>query len=356
MFLRDRYKIVAAGFSNPQIDNVDFVHISKTEFDLLHKFVGLVKLKGRRFEDFYWTLSSVRSAFDNLKEIEADLIIANDIEVLPLAARLSQKTGMRVFLDAHEYTPREYDDNRLWRFVFQNYWKYICQKYLPYVSAMTTVCQGIAEEYERNFGTQCEVITNAPFFFRLEPSVTKKDTIRIIHHGTANESRGLENMLHLVDYLDERFFLDFMLVNNKSSYFENLCRIGKGNSRITFKDPVPMLDIIQTINEYDIGLYLLNPSGFNNEMALPNKLFEFIHARLAVAIWPSPEMARVVKEYDLGVVSDEFSIPSMAKHLNALGVENITHFKNNSDCAATLLCAEKNRDKLRCMVADLIGS
>ena len=102
-----------------------------------------------------------------------------------------------------------------------------------------------------------------------------------------------------------------------------------------------MLDIIHTINEYDIGLYLLNPSGFNNEMALPNKLFEFIHARLAVAIWPSPEMARVVKEYDLGVVSDEFSIPSMAKHLNALGVENITHFKIYSYTACQHFCVTK---------------
>lgn len=355
IFLKDRYRIIAAGLSNPEIDNVDFIHIDKTDIDLIHKFIYLIKLKTKQFEDFYWSLSGVRSALMNLKGIEADLIIANDIEVLPLAVRLSQKSGTQIFLDAHEYTPREYDDNILWRFVLQDYWKYICQTYLPYVSAMTTVCPGIAEEYERNFGVKCEVITNAPFFSNLEPSETEKGTVRIIHHGGVSPSRKLENMLHLIDFLDERFSLDFMFVQNKSRYFKKICRITKRNPRITFKDPVPMPDIIQTINEYDIGLYLLNASGFNHRMALPNKLFEFIHARLAVAIWPSPEMARVVKKHDLGIVSDEFSIPSMAKRLNALTVDDIMRFKNNSGRAASILCAEENRDKLLGMVAGLMN-
>jgi hypothetical protein len=32
-------------------------------------------------------------------------------------------------------------------------------------------------------------------------------------------------------------------------------------------------------------------------MALPNKFFEFIQARLAVAIWPSPEMSKITKTF-----------------------------------------------------------
>jgi len=125
--------------------------------------------------------------------------------------------------------------------------------------------------------------------------------------------------------------------------------------RISFIDPVPVTTIPETINRYDIGLYFLNPSGFNNTMALPNKLFEFIQGRLAVAIWPSPEMARIVKKYQCGVVSDEFSIPSMAKILNNLSAEDIVKFKESSHKAAPYLCAEKNKETVLSIMRNLIG-
>ena len=91
-------------------------------------------------------------------------------------------------------------------------------------------------------------------------------------------------------------------------------------------------------------------------LALPNKLFEFIQARLAVAIWPSPEMARITEAYDLGVVSDQFSVEAAAGKLNALTTEDIVRFKQNAHQAAGMFCAEKNQDKLIGIVAKLIGS
>ena len=143
-----------------------------------------------------------------------DLIIANDIEALPLGSRLSRNWGSKLFLDAHEYKPREYDDRFLFRFFLQGYWDYICRAYLPHVDAMTTVCDGIANEYRKVYGVECKVVTNAPFFVDLEPSKTQEDLIQIIHHGSTNASRRLENMIYLMDEINERFRLDFMLVNN----------------------------------------------------------------------------------------------------------------------------------------------
>ena len=91
-------------------------------------------------------------------------------------------------------------------------------------------------------------------------------------------------------------------------------------------------------------------------MALPNKFFEFIQARLALAIWPSPEMARLVKAHDLGVVSEGFTIEAVARRLNALKTDDILRYKQNAQKAAVRLCAEKNRDRLLQMVADLLGA
>jgi hypothetical protein len=163
-------------------------------------------------------------------------------------------------------------------------------------------------------------------------------------------------MIFLIDQLDERCSIDFMLVNNRPRYAVKLERIAQKKPRINFIKPVPFLDIVSTLNKYDIGLFLLDPTAFNYRMALPNKLFEFIQARLVVAIWPSPEMARIVEAHGLGIVSDQFSVESAAAQLNALTTEDIVRFKQNSDQAAGVYCAEKNQDKLTGIVEKLIGS
>jgi hypothetical protein len=91
-------------------------------------------------------------------------------------------------------------------------------------------------------------------------------------------------------------------------------------------------------------------------MALPNKLFEFIQARLAVATWPSPEMAKIVRNYGCGLVSDDYSVSSMAKCLNQLSSEDVMLFKEASNKAAATLCAEINMEKFNQLVNSLLAS
>jgi hypothetical protein len=154
--------------------------------------------------------------------------------------------------------------------------------------------------------------------------------------------------------LDERFYLDFMLVPSQEKYFKWLKKLAKKNFRIRFRDPVPMLEIPKFINNYDLGLYLLAPSSFNCKMALPNKIFEFIQGRIAVASWPSIEMKAVVEQYSCGVYSQEFTVESMASILNRLTSTQIQYYKENSHKAATELCAEQNFKIMNKILSDLL--
>jgi hypothetical protein len=73
------------------------------------------------------------------------------------------------------------------------------------------------------------------------------------------------------------------------------------------------------------------------------KLFEFIfiQERLVVAIGPSIEMAKTIKRYDLGMVSDTFSPKSLAKKLAGLSPKKLMEYKRNSDKYVESLSAEK---------------
>jgi hypothetical protein len=276
-----------------------------------------------------------------LQGVAADVVLVNEVAVLPIGLRL----GAPVVVDAHEYSPEEFAERRVWRQLLGPYVRWQCATHLPDVAAMTTVSDGIAEAYSREFRVHATVVTNAPPFADLEPTPVGSP-VRILHHGAALPGRGLEEMVRMADLLDERFTLDFVLVEAQVApgLRGALIDQARHNSRVRFPPPVPMRDLASFANGYDIGLYSLPPTNFNQRYALPNKFFEFIQGRLAVAVGPSPEMAALVRRYGCGVVAPTFEPESLAAELNALDADAIAAFKRASGAAAAELCAERNAE------------
>src|SRR5690606_24606948 len=96
--------------------------------------------------------------------------------------------------------------------------------------------------------------------------------------------------------------------------------------------------------------------NFNYRFALPNKLFEFIQARLAVAVSPSPEMARLVRDAGCGVVADGFTPKQFAACLRSLDHAAVNEFKQRSDAVARDLSSEKNNIRFMQLVDDLMNA
>jgi len=176
----------------------------------------------------------------------------------------------------------------------------------------------------------------------------------MIHHGGAQRARRLELMIDVMARLDQRFSLDFMLVGNDASYLQELRNRASRDPRIRFVPPVRMEDICRMTNDYDVGLYLLPPLNFNQRFALPNKLFEFIQARLAIAIGPSPEMARIVRQHGVGVVADSFEPAALAGVLSSLTDQEVSLYKRASHAAADRLCFEAAADRMLALIERLL--
>jgi hypothetical protein len=351
--LKERYCLTAAGLADPGISGVEFLPAIFAPVGILTSLVRALSLKLRCFEQFYKEKHALPELRSELKKRRFDLIIANDIDALPFA--LDVASGAKVFLDCHEYAPLEFEDQFRWRFFFQCYKEYLCRTYLKRCDVVTTVCEGIAEEYRRTFGIRPPVVTNAADYVNIEPSPVAENRFRLIHHGGALPSRRIEVMIRMMDFLDDRFSLTLMLTKNNPAYYQELLEQVSGNPRIDFREPVAFAEIVQEINQYDVGVYILEPNSFNNKYALPNKFFEFIQARLAVAIGPSPEMARLVKAHDMGIVSDDFEPQSLARLLNGLTREKVEQYKRHTSEAAYELSSAGNRTKILELVDGLIG-
>jgi len=124
-------------------------------------------------------------------------------------------------------------------------------------------------------------------------------------------------------------------------YYRELQQTASEDERIRFIEPVSTTEIVNRCHDYDAGIYLLDPGNYNQLHALPNKLFAFIQARLGLVISPNPAMAHVVKQYECGIVSEDYSIEAFANAMQQLTLERVNEFKQRSHVAAKELCAGK---------------
>ena len=359
-FFKDNYLVTVAAYGGQENKGYELIPITKTKFTFTHKlfssFFLLTRWHGRAYSLLY-QLSSIEEA---LRQKTFDLILANDVESLPFA--FSLKTNAKIIFDAHEYAPRHFEDRLIWRIFFQPFNIHLCKKYIPQVDAMITVGKGLANEYEKNFGVRPTIITNATWHSDIKPSKIVDRKIRLIHHGGSTPSRKLELMIEMMAYLDDRFTLDLMLIvpqlasAKTSNYINTLKHLAVNDDRIRFLQPLKSNELVSFLNQYDIGVFLLPPVNFNYANTLPNKLFDFIQARLAIAIGPTPEMAEIVNHYDIGVVAENFTAKALADKLSTLTIEKLNGFKLNAEKAAIELTAERNKEKLEEIIGSLLGS
>jgi hypothetical protein len=345
-FLKAKHALTVAAYDNHQDSELEFFKLEKPRLGMTKKIITAFVLFLRMHEVSYELLYRQRGLKNYLGERKFDLIIANDVESLPIAFELN--AGKKILLDAHEYSPRQFEDKFIWRVLFQPLMYQICKKYISQTVAMTTIGRGIANEYKKQFKCNPIVLNNATWHNPIKASDVLPNKVRLIHHGGATVSRQLEIMIEMMSLLDDRFTLDLMLIvpetasTKTKGYIGYLKNLSKGDPRISFQPAVKGKDVVPFINKYDMGIILVPPINFNYANGLPNKLFEFIQAKLAVSIGPIPEIAEVVNQYDLGYVSEEFTAKSLAAKLMKISNADLIRFKQNATKGAIELSADKN--------------
>jgi glycosyltransferase involved in cell wall biosynthesis len=296
---------------------------------------------------------NVRRFLRAARRYSYDLVIANDIT--SIAQSFWARGGAKLLYDAHEYSLDQFESAH--RRDFGVYRKRLLDKYLRQADGVVTVSSGIARKYHDEFGIRMpEVITSAATYRELAPKETNPRRIRLVHHGVAARLRMIEEMISAFERLDDRFELDLYLVTANKRYYSDLVDAYSSNPRLRFREPVPMQEIPEMLNDYDVGLAMFAPRTVNLRYVLPNKFFEYIQGRIAVCIGPSVEMASYVNRYRLGVTTEDFTAESMAKALSALTAEEIMEFKSNANRHALELSSIPQMEKLRGIVGSLIGS
>jgi glycosyltransferase involved in cell wall biosynthesis len=368
-YLAQRYDLTVIGYGEPDPSWPQLVWRSVPEPHMLAKVAKLVwyvvgRLWPQAYDAWFWSQKRHQLAYQFALASGADAIHANDWQALPIAARAAARTGARVVLHMHEYAEEERSDHIVWRILVSPAIRFLIRQYVALegapVDASITVCEMIAARYRRELGLDPVVVMNAPSRVELPPRSSAGDPrrVRMIHHGYAKRGRGLHELIQVVARTDQRFTLDFMLVEDDGGYIDELKRLAQRivPGRVFFRDPVKPGDIVRAVAEYDMGLSVIQPTTYNNLAMLPNKFFEYVQAGLAVCVGPSPAMAHVVTRFGFGLVASSFNPRAVATCLNQLGSQDLQRMQAAARKAATVLNAEVEMGKILALYDRLLAN
>lgn len=346
---KDRYEVTTCGYGPTPVEGVRHIEIpmEKGMWDLNGRYITL-----RLYNRVYWDLDGVDWVWNRLRPQKFDAVLANDYDAVPIGVRLKPRRG--VHADLHEYAPSQGEENAAWARRIKPWREWVLKRYATKVSSATTVCDGLADKFQAEFGFKPSIVTNAAPYADLEPQPVHSP-LRLVHHGGANPNRGLDWMIKSVSASPVDFVFDLYLPHASAGWVEDLRELAQMDARITVKDAVPYSKLIPLLNTYDVGISAILPNTFNLKHALPNKIFDYVQARLGIITGPSPEMARLVRDNDLGIVLPNFSSESLTEAINSLQAEQIGDWKHRANSAAKKLSSQEQNSGWELPIAALLG-
>lgn len=281
-----------------------------------------------------------------------DLFVANDLDTLLPNFLISKLKRKRLVYDSHEYFCGELSIAD--RPFVKRVWKSIERFCFPKLKDVITVSQSIVDQYEQEYGIRPHLVRNIPP--KATPPVTESraslqlpedKTIIILQGNGINEGRGGEELVEAMPFVDEKAV--FLIVGSGTVIPQLKERVKdlQLEHRVRFVSRVTPEMLYNYTYLSDIGIALDRDLSMNLRFSLPNKLFEYIKAGTPVVVSNLIERARIVGQYRVGLIVEDFQAENIAEKINKLVNDKQLYndLKANCKLAAEDLCWE-NEEKV----------
>lgn len=259
------------------------------------------------------------------------LWIANDWPMLPIAAEAAATKGGIVVYDSHEMALEEFAERPEWRRYVRPVVAHIEAKYIRDAKVISSVSPGITAHLESTYhvpGTHL-TLRNAPAFQATGPRLAG-DPVRLLYHGLVAPGRGLEALIESAASWKPGYTLTVRGPASPPDYTDQLASLASRHGvtgRVSFEGPVPMTSLVSAARPFDIGIMALPGHSAHTRFALPNKLFEYMMAGLALAVTNLEEMVTLLDDTGAGFNLGDGSEGAISAALNALTREDIDRMR-----------------------------
>jgi glycosyltransferase involved in cell wall biosynthesis len=248
-----------------------------------------------------------------------DVVHANDFDTLLAGWLATLRTGARLVYDAHEiYADQEPDAPKTYRGLVRALEGPLARR----ADVLVTVSDPIGEELRHSLRVSSEpiVVLNCPA--RSESDLVPRGAgpLRAVYQGAMGPGRPLGDLLDAAA-TSANVHLTIRVANaDLAALREEVARRGLAG-RVAVVDPVSPDRLVEALSGFHVGLVINRPVTRNDELALPNKLFEYLMAGLAVIVPRLPGMAPLVKEEAVGLTYEPARPADLASALTRLATD-----------------------------------
>lgn len=255
-------------------------------------------------------------------------ILANDTDTLPAAFIASKLKNAQLFFDAHELFP---EVPELYNRPFvKKVWTKIEDLFFRHLNNAYTVCDSIANYYNRKYGISMKVVRNIPFKRNFFEKILHYDGKKIIlYQGALNVGRGLEWVIAAMPLIDNAVLVIIGAGDVELQLKQQVANAGL-EEKVVFLGRIEATELYKYTPSADVGLCLLDNIGLSYHYALPNRIFDYLHAGVPVLATRFPEIEKIVSTYKTGVLVDHYE----PEYLAAILTEMLQSEVDNKQFAA----------------------
>lgn len=292
---------------------------------------------------------------------KSDLLFSNDLDTLLPNYIVSKLKGVPLVYDSHElFTEVPELEGRP---SVKRVWVSIEKIILPKLKHIFTVNNSIATEYGKRYGVKMIPIRNIPsaqanFDFRSREmlGLPSDKTLIILQGAGINMHRGAEEAVEAMRHIDNAL----LLIIGSGDVIEELRAKSSDPAladRVLILGRKPYAELMQYTSVCDIGLTLDRDTNLNYRFSLPNKVFDYIRAGIAVLATNLHEVSAIVRSHGVGHIIDEVSPKSIVEAIEFMrsNHDQLARWKENSAMAAQTLTWETEAAPLLTTLKQLHG-
>lgn len=261
--------------------------------------------------------------FFKLINLQPTLLFSNDLDTLLPNYLVSKIKNVELIYDSHELFTEvpELKNNR----IKKGCWRMLESFLVPKLKHLITVNNSIAKIYKSKYGKDFKVVRNIPENITLDKIKTRKELdlpddkfIVLLQGAGINIDRGAEELIESLKLLDNRFLL---LIIGGGDVWPKLVKLSldeKIKTKIKLIERLPKAELMHYTFNANIGVSIDKSTNLNYYNSLPNKVFDYAYAGLPILASNLPEIASLVKKYNIGLVITSHEPKDIARGINEM--------------------------------------
>lgn len=277
------------------------------------------------------------------KKVDKNTILhANDIDALLPNYLIAKKMNIPLVFDSHEiFTEMPAVQNR----ISQKVWRILERKIVPHIKFMMTESASYAEWFHEKYNVDPIVVRNIPRKILVAPDIPDNNSKIILYQGAVNQSRGIDKAILAMHFI-QGAVLKIVGDGPMRKMYEKLVIQENLQNKVLFMGKLKPENLREVTKTADVGISLEENNGVSYYFSLPNKVCDYIQARVPLVMINFPEMKRIKEQFDVGEMITDHKPQTIEKAINKVLQTGRKHYQEELNRASEVFCWENEETKI----------